>query len=158
MSTYAQSKLVSPDGLSDLEIFKSILHEDLMSFIHYSFGVVAPGKTFRPNWHLQAIAHKLSQVQRGECKRLIITMPPRNLKSICASVALPAFALGRDPTERIVCVSYSDQLAKTHANDFRRLVEDPIYQSVFPRMRVDPQEHRAGNHDNRARQTHLDVH
>jgi hypothetical protein len=32
---------------------------------------------------------------------LIITMLPRQLKSISASVAFPAFALGRDPTNRI---------------------------------------------------------
>jgi predicted phage terminase large subunit-like protein len=36
----------------------------------------------------------------------------------------------------VVCVSYSDALAKTHANDFRRVVTDPIYQAVFPKMRL----------------------
>src|SRR5258708_58140 len=63
-------------------------------------------------------------------------MQPRNLKSICASVALPAWFLGHNPSERVVAISYSDALAKTHANDFRRVVTDPIYQKTFPRMRV----------------------
>ncbi len=71
---------------------------------------------------------------RWPVKRLIITMPPRNLKSIIASVALPAWYLGHNPSERVVAVSYSDALAKTHANDFRRVVTDPIYQAVFPKM------------------------
>ncbi len=35
-----------------------------------------------------------------------------------------------------MAVSYSAELAKTHANDFRRVVTDPLYQAVFPRMRV----------------------
>jgi predicted phage terminase large subunit-like protein len=39
-------------------------------------------------------------------------------------------------SERIVSVSYSDALAKTHSNDFRRVITDPLYQAVFPRMRV----------------------
>ena len=82
------------------------------------------------------MAHKVSQVASGEVKRLIITMPPRNLKSIIASVALPAWYLGHNPSERVVAVSYSDALAKTHANDFRRVVTDPIYQAVFPKMRL----------------------
>jgi predicted phage terminase large subunit-like protein len=117
---------------------QAILAEDLMSFIQYAFSVVAPGKEFRPNWHLQAVAHKLAQVARGEVRRLIITMPPRNLKSICASVALPAWVLGHDPTERVVCVSYSDPLSRMHHNDFRALVMDPLYQATFSGMRIDP--------------------
>ena len=40
-------------------------------------------------------------------------MPPRNLKSLFASVALPAWFLGHRPSERVVAVSYSDLLART---------------------------------------------
>ena len=123
---------------NDAQVLQAILAEDLMAFIEYAFGVIAPGKVFRPNWHLQAVAYKLAQVARGEVRRLIITMPPRNLKSIAASVALPAWVLGRDPTERVVCVSYSDVLSRTHHNDFRALLNDPVYQAVFPGTRIDP--------------------
>ena len=43
-------------------------------------------------------------------------MPPRNLKSLFASVALPAwFLCHNNPSERVVAVSYSDLLARTHA-------------------------------------------
>ena len=82
------------------------------------------------------MAYKLSQVAKGEVKRLIITVPPRNLKSICASVALPAWFLGHHPSERAIAISYSADLAKVHANDFRRVVNDPLYRAVFPDMRV----------------------
>jgi predicted phage terminase large subunit-like protein len=108
----------------------------LASFIRYTFGVLRPGIEFRPNWHIDAMAYKLSQVASGDVKKLIITVPPRNLKSICASVALPAWFLGHNPHERVVAVSYSSELAKTHANDFRRVVSDPLYQSIFPDMRI----------------------
>src|SRR5947199_4468766 len=37
------------------------------------------------NRHIEAIAFALMRVLRGEIKRLIITVPPRSLKSICAS-------------------------------------------------------------------------
>ena len=107
-----------------------------MAFTEYAFGVVRPNTPFKPNWHLEALAYKLSQVASGEVRRLIVTMPPRNLKSLLASVALPAWFLGHNPSERVVAVSYSDQLARIHANDFRRLVNDPIYQATFPAMRL----------------------
>jgi predicted phage terminase large subunit-like protein len=52
-------------------------------------------------------------------------------------VALPAWFLGRNPSERVVVVSYSDVLARTHANDFRQVVNHPIYQASFPAMRLE---------------------
>src|SRR5437660_11621659 len=127
-----------PDQIeySPRRVLQAILAVDLMAFIEYTFGVVRPDVIFKPNWHIEALAHALSQVASGESKRLIITLPPRNLKSICASVALPAWFLGHHPSERVVAVSYSAELSKTHTGDFRRVVDDPIYQAVFPDMRV----------------------
>ena len=112
--------------------FKRFWTQNLMAFTEFAFGVVRPGVLFKPNWHLEAITDKLSQVASGEVRRLIITLPPRTLKSLCASVALPAWFLGHYPGERVVVVSYSDFLARSHANDFRLLVKHPIYQATFP--------------------------
>jgi predicted phage terminase large subunit-like protein len=117
-------------------VLRAALGLDFTAFAEFAFGVVRPNTEFKPNWHLEALAHKLSQVASGEVRRLIITMPPRNLKSLFASVALPAWYLGHNPSERVVCVSYSDQLARTHANDFRQLVNNPVYQATFPTMRL----------------------
>jgi hypothetical protein len=117
-------------------VLRAMLAVDFRAFIEFTFGVLRPGTPFRPNWHIDAMAHELSQIASGELKRLIITLPPRNLKSICASVALPAWFLGHHPSERVVAVSYSDALAKTHANDFRKVVGDSLYQATFPAMQV----------------------
>src|SRR5215831_3385382 len=118
-------------------VFQVLLANNLTSFTEFAFGVVRPDVVFKPNWHFEAVTEKLSQVARGDIRRLIITLPPRSLKSLCASVAWPAWFLGRHPWERVVVVSYSDQLARTHANDFRKLVNDPIYQVTFPAMRLE---------------------
>jgi hypothetical protein len=115
-------------------VLQALLANNLTSFTEFAFRVVRPGITFKPNWHFEAVAHKLSQVANGDVRRLIITLPPRTLKSLCASVALPAWFLGRHPSERVVVVSYSEFLARSHANDFRLLVNDPIYQAAFPAM------------------------
>ena len=124
------------EDVSAQAALRAVLATDFASFIRYTFGVLRPGVEFRPNWHIDAMAYKLSQIASGEVKKLIITVPPRNLKSICASVALPAWFLGHHPSERVVAVSYSSELAKTHASDFRRVVTDPLYQAIFPRMRI----------------------
>jgi hypothetical protein len=127
----------SPDQASPERVLQAILATDFSAFVEYVFGLLRPGTPFKRNWHIDAMTHKVSQVASGEVKRLIINVPPRHLKSIVASVALPAWYLGHNPSERVVCVSYSADLAKTHSNDFRRVVNDSLYQAVFPKMRVE---------------------
>jgi hypothetical protein len=84
------------------------------------------------------MAHELTMLMRGENRRLIITIPPRHLKSICTSVALPAFILGHDPTRKIICVSYLQELAVKHANDCRTVMNSDWYRRAFPGTKVDP--------------------
>jgi predicted phage terminase large subunit-like protein len=123
---------------ADPRVVAAILRGDLYSFIQAVFPVVSPNAPFKPNWHLEAIAFALTRVLRGEIKRLIITVPPRSLKSICASVAFPAFVLGHEPTRRIICVSYSEALARKHANDCRALMRSALYNRLFPNTRISP--------------------
>jgi hypothetical protein len=96
----------------DSRLIEAVLRQDLYCFIQAAFPTVSPGVPFARNWHLEAIAYYLTRVLEGEIKRLIITIPPRSLKSICGSVCFPAFALGHDPTWRIICVSYAESLAR----------------------------------------------
>jgi hypothetical protein len=142
--TRKESKLMlhiaSTDAVVDYPphvVFQALLATDLTAFTEFAFGVVRPGIAFKPNWHFEAVTEKLSQVASGKVRRLIITLPPRTLKSLCASVALPAWFLGRNPAERVIVVSYSDILARTHANDFRLLVNHPMYRAAFPGMRLE---------------------
>ena len=123
--------------LSPDVVLQMLLAHDLTAFTQFAFSVVRPGILFKPNWHIEAVTYKLSQVAQGDVRRLIINLPPRTLKSLCGSVVLPAWFLGHYPSERVVVVSYSDVLAHSHANDFRRLVNHPFYQAAFPGMRVE---------------------
>ena len=95
-----------------------------------------PSAKFHMNWHICAIAYALEQVRLGKIKRLIITVPPRSLKSIMCSVAFPAFVLGHDPSKRLIVVSYSADLAIKHGNDFRAVVNSAEYRAIFPGMRI----------------------
>jgi predicted phage terminase large subunit-like protein len=116
----------------------AVLRTDLRGFVRKAFGTVNPGAPYSPNWHIHAICHELEKVRRGETKRLAIAMPPRHLKSICASVAFPAWLLGHDPTREIICVSYAQDLATKHANDCRAVMTSEWYDRVFPGTGIDP--------------------
>jgi hypothetical protein len=123
---------------TDGRTLEALLRNEFRVFVHKVFATLAPGQTYVRTWHVEAIAWRLECVRRGEIRRLIINMPPRSLKSIAASVAFPAFVLGHDPSRRIICVSYSGDLAKKHANDFRAVLESPWYRSAFPITRIGP--------------------
>jgi hypothetical protein len=97
----------------------TMLAQDFSTFVMRVFETVSPGDVFLPNWHIDAMTHAAELVIAGKINRLITTVPPRHLKSIIFSVALPAFLLEQDPTKRIICVSYSNELAIKHAIDFR---------------------------------------
>lgn len=112
------------------------LRYDLETFIHRAFQTLAPAQQFLMNWHIRAMAWHLEQCATGRIKRLLITLPPRHLKSICASDAFPAWVLGHDPTKRIICASYSAELAAKHARDCRAIMESAWYRSVFPQTRL----------------------
>jgi hypothetical protein len=84
-----------------------LLRREFVAFVRRTFETVVPDEELHLNWHIRAMAHVLERVRRGKIKRLIITVPPRHLKSITASVAFPAFVLGHDPTKKFVCLSYS---------------------------------------------------
>jgi len=118
--------------------FRILLREDLASFTHKTFLTVSPAREYQLNWHIEAMAWHLEQCLKGNIKRLIITVPPRHLKSICASVAFPAWALGHDPSLRIIAASYAADLARKHALDCRAVLQAPWYRRVFPRTRLHP--------------------
>jgi predicted phage terminase large subunit-like protein len=124
--------------VDDERLLQALLRNDFRAFLEKVFTTLTPGQRYVDGWHIGAIAWHLERVRRGEIRRLIINMPPRSLKSIAASVAFPAFVLGHAPSKRIICVSYSGDLAKKHSNDFRAVLESRWYRSAFPGSRIGP--------------------
>ncbi|MGB0748551.1 MAG: phage terminase large subunit [Magnetospiraceae bacterium] len=117
-------------------VLDAVLRTDFLAFVNKVFITLNGSQKLHLNWHLELMAEELTAAGRGETKRLIVNIPPRNLKSISASVALPAWILGHDPTARIVCVSYSQDLANKHARDCRAVMETAWYQRAFRNTRI----------------------
>lgn len=124
--------------LIERQALRAAMRDDFPTFVHRVVQTVAPGAAYQHNWHIDAIAWKLVRCMRGEIKRLIITLPPRSLKSICASVAFPAYLLGHDPTQKIIAASYANELTAKHARDCRAVMESRWYKQLFPQTRLSP--------------------
>ncbi|MCO6050512.1 phage terminase large subunit [Mesorhizobium sp. RP14(2022)] len=107
--------------------------EELYVFTARVFDALHPTDRFVPAWHIEAMCHEMMEVVAGRQSRLLITVPPRHLKSITVSVAFTAWLLGRDPAHRIIVASYGDELASKHGSDCRLVMDTPWYQRLFPR-------------------------
>jgi len=112
------------------------LSDDLIAFIHGCFAELNPEQRFSDAPHLQVMAAKLTDTLLGHGpRRLINNLPPRSLKSVTSSVAAVAWLLGRNPTMRIICASYGQDLADKHARDTRRIMTSAFYRRLFPQDR-----------------------
>ena len=77
------------------------------------------------------------QVANKESPRLMLFMPPRHGKSTLASVAFPAWHLGRHPNHEFISCSYSGSLAMSFSRKVRQLLREPVYKNVFEKSRLD---------------------
>ena len=82
--------------------------------------------------HHKRMANAFERVARGECKRLIINMPPRHTKSEFASYLLPAWFLGNFPEKKIIQTSHTAELAVGFGRKVRNLVDSDVFSETFP--------------------------
>jgi hypothetical protein len=57
------------------------------------------------SWHIETVGAKLAALRQCKLRRLIVDVTPRHLKWLLASVAFPAWRLGRKPGAQILCVT-----------------------------------------------------
>ncbi len=112
-------------------MYADLVRHDLCSFIHRSFLELNPQTPFLSNWHIELLAAKLEEVRRGTCKRLIVNIPPRHLKSHTTSIVFPAWLLGHAAARQILCVSYARDLSEKLARESRNLMTSPFYEALF---------------------------
>ena len=119
------------DTKNNNRLLSAIIRQDFSSFIHKVFSTINPGTEFLPNWHIDLIADYLEMARTGKKKRLIINMPPRALKSVCVSVAWPAWLLAKNPATRIIAASYAQSLSVKHSMDCRFILSSNWYKKLF---------------------------
>jgi hypothetical protein len=103
-------------------------------FLKASFKQLNPGEELLYNWHIEAIVEALKAVEGGSIKRLIINIPPRYLKSICISAAWTSWLLGKNPSTKIICSSYSQHLSYKHSLDSKSIMSAEWYTQAFPEL------------------------
>jgi predicted phage terminase large subunit-like protein len=88
------------------------------------------------NWHQHRINDALERVFIGQCKRLIINVPPRSGKTELAVKMFIAWATGHHPDCEWIHASYSKRLAARNTYETRGYMTHELYAEVFPALRL----------------------
>lgn len=117
--------------------YQTVLRNDFASFIERAFYELNPQTLLKMAPYIELMADRLEQCRQGRIRRLVINIPPRYLKSHCASVAFVAWLLGHKPSTSVICASYGQDLADKLAIDTRNIMRAAWYQELFV-ARLDP--------------------
>ncbi|MFA6213562.1 MAG: phage terminase large subunit [Candidatus Obscuribacterales bacterium] len=119
---FTEAQLVAGSVLAD---------EDFYTFSRWMF-LHQRGYKWVKAEHHKTICDALMRVYRGECKRLIINIPPRYSKTQLCVVNFMAWTLGHYPDSEFIHTSYSGRLATGNSWQTREMVQHEAYQRIFP--------------------------
>lgn len=81
--------------------------------------------------HHRLLIEKLEAVERGDCTRLMVFMPPGSAKSTYASVIFPVWFMGRKRRRNVIVATYASDLARKIGRRARSIVKQPVFAEVF---------------------------
>lgn len=111
-----------------------LAQHDLYFFARWMFLTRKGFKWMRAPHH-KLICDALMRVFRGECKRLIINIPPRYSKTELVLNWI-AWCLGRVPDSEFILTSYAGGLATNNAWVARELIQHEAYREIFPETQL----------------------
>ena len=120
-----QNSSISPQEAKAELARRELSRRHLLPFIKYNF----PG--YKEGWHHRVLCDALERVEKGECKRLMVFMPPRHGKSEIISVQFPAWLIGRNKDRNIIEASYSSDLSTDFGRQARNIIASNTYRNVF---------------------------
>lgn len=107
-----------------------LCNQDLYFYSRYMFLRRKSYKWMRSGHH-KAICEALMRVFNGECKRLIINVPPRYSKTELAVINFITWCFGKVPDCEFIHASYSGTLASKNSWQAREMMEHEAYQENF---------------------------
>jgi predicted phage terminase large subunit-like protein len=105
-------------------------HKSLIEFGHATY------PDYQSPRHIRALSNELQSIEQGNCRRMMINMPPRHGKTLTTSVLFAAWFIGKNPKKYVIFASASADLATSLGGQVRDLINSEIYQSIFPNVKL----------------------
>jgi len=104
--------------------------KQLIEFIEYI------NEDYSTQWFHEVICYYIDKLLSREIKKLMVFVPPQHGKSEISSRMFPAYALGKNPKERIIMLSYNATKAGEFVVDASRIMKREQYAEVFPKTKI----------------------
>jgi predicted phage terminase large subunit-like protein len=124
----AAQRLARLHGMEDPSV--EAARARFLPFVHRQWPDFIQGR------HHKIMADVFERVENGECKRVIINLPPRSTKSRLTSVLFPSWYLGKHPGHKVMICSHTASLSMDFGRDLRNTIASAEYASVFPGVSV----------------------
>ena len=111
--------------------YRASLESDFGAFVRAAWHVIRPGQELKWSWHYDLISEYLTLVYERRCRRLIINVPPRTLKSVQITVMFPVWVWTKQPAHNFACSSYSGELSTEHSVMRRSIIESDWYKALW---------------------------
>jgi len=126
------------EKLSLLQRLLAVDHH--LAFMKYTWTNI--GEPFVIGFHTRricdAIDWAINRYREGKSSAFVITVPFRHGKSEIISRKLPAHFLGLFPDDKVILCGHTQELTEGFSKKSRNLISTPMYQDLFPNVRVDP--------------------
>lgn len=139
----AKLKSLTSDQLADLE--RRVLNRKAWFSLWQYCQLIAPDFYTEDKAYLKDLCDQLQAFWSSDERVMVVNMPPRHGKSRTASLFVE-WMLGRDPTQKIITVSYNEELSTTFARTVRNTISEvsgdgsTVYSDIFPLTKIAPGE------------------
>ena len=101
--------------------------DDFLAFVRFTMPSIADpedieNSRFQVSRHHKVIAQALTEVENGNIKRLMVTLPPQHGKSELISRRFTSWLMGKDPRNDIIFATYNEDFAHDFGSDVRAII------------------------------------
>jgi len=105
-------------------------------FLGHMLPIIEGKPGFRQNWHVHAMSNMLINLFNGDIRHLILNTPPRSLKSSIGAVYFIPWLLGKNPTTKIILVTYNEDYCTQLARLCKQVLDHKAYKRLFPHVQL----------------------
>lgn len=112
---------------------RELSSRSLAEFVRLAWPVIEPGQPYVHGPHIDVMCEALERVANGDCRRLLINVPPGTSKSTICGVFFPMWIWGpkNRPSSRFVGVAHEQTLGVRDNLKCRRLASSEWYQRLW---------------------------
>lgn len=99
-----------------------------------SYFVPYINNVYKAEWFHLYIMDRLDAFERGEIKKLMISLPPQTGKSELSTRTFIPYLIGKKPSRKVAVATYGQQLSNSFNRDIKANMMSKEYQNLFPEI------------------------